>query len=263
MSIETLTSLTQPMTALDPTRFAPQFPGLLGGDAGPTALDLLATTARTGSPVEAGDALRAMDAMIGRGASDQMVASPPSLNPPTLAPAVLTPEAQPASVQPAVVRDGDAAAAVVPVQDYRSAGRIDLTQHEGRGVPPSHTIALHVGKSRAFLMNMMQPIGNNAFSAYRTRHSTFPSLEAANSLVSATLSQGREVSPGVFYREFSSPTGTAAVRRDMIPLIRPQGRVNFEDAYGVLVVTRPDQGMPGGFRVQTAYPTIPFSGARR
>ena len=109
-------------------------------------------------------------------------------------------------------------------------------------------------------MNMMQPLSNSYFSAYRTRHSTFTSLESANALVSATLSRGREVSPGVFYREFSSPTGVAAVRRDMIPLIRPQGRVGFETTYGVLVVTRPDADMPGGWRVQSAYPTIPFSG---
>lgn len=258
MSIDPMTGVSQPLTSLDPGQFAPQFGGLLNGGPAPSSLDLLAATARTGSPVEQGEALRAMDGMIGREASDRLVGSPA-----TMTPAVLTPESTMPAAQPAVVREGDAPAPVQKVQDYRSAGRIDLTQHEGRGIPPSHTIALHVGKSRGFLMAQMQAISNGNFSAYRTRHSTFPSLEAANALVSATLSQGREVSPGVFYREFDRPTGTAAVRRDMVPLFRPQGRIRFEDAYGVLVVTRPNPDMPGGFHVQTAYPTIPFSGARR
>jgi len=145
----------------------------------------------------------------------------------------------------------------------RNAGRIDLRQHEGRGIPPGHTISFHVGKSRAFLMTMMAENRAGWFSAYRTRMSTFRSLQSANALVSATLATGREVSPGVFYREFRSPTGIAAVRRDMVPLIRPQGRVRFETPYGVLVVTRPDTTMPQGFRIHTAYPTIPFSGRGR
>ena len=192
--------------------------------------------ASTGTPVEQGTALRLADEAAGR---------------------------EPAgTARPAVLWSSDPVGGIVRVQDQRSAGRIDLHEHEGRGIPPSHTIALHVGKSRAFLMSMMQPLSNSYLSAYRTRHSTFSTIESANALVSATLSGGREVSPGVFYREFSRPTGTAAVRRDVLPLVRPQGRVSLEAAYGVYVVTRPDTGMPGGWRVQTAYPSIPFSGRR-
>ena len=187
--------------------------------------------------------LRTLDQLIGRSASDELIGQ--------------------ADAQPAVWRPDDSSVRLLAVAGPRDAGRIDLLRHEGRGVPPSHTIAMHVGKSRAFLMAMMQPIEGRFATAYRTRHSTFSSLEAANRLISSTLATGREVEPGVFYKEFSSPTGTAAVRREAIPFVRPQGRVHFETAYGVLVVTKPDANMPGGFRVQTAYPTTPFSGRPR
>lgn len=209
-----------------------------------TALETLIEAARSASPVQAGEAMRALDLMVVRSYADQLAQNP------DLA----------VTAQPAVLTSDQPVAQIIQVQDARTAGRINLLDHEGRGVPPSHTFSLHVGKSRQFLMNMMQPISNGMFSIYKARHSTFTSLESANALVSSTLATGAEVSPGLFYKEFSSPTGTAAVRRDMIPIVRPQGRVNFETAYGVLVVTRPDTGMPGGFRVQTAYPTIPFSG---
>jgi hypothetical protein len=210
----------------------------------PSVIDSLFATARTGTPVDAGQALRALDGLTGRAATADLMLRANGL--PLAQHAILTPN--------------DPVAQVLQVQDTRTAGRINLLEHEGRGMPPSHTISLHVGKSREFLLNMMQPISSSFASAYRTRHSTFTSLEAANALVSSTLATGTEISPGVFYKEFSSPTGTAAVRRDIIPIVRPQGRVGFEAAYGVLVVTRPDSGMPGGFRVQSAYPTIPFSG---
>lgn len=211
-------------------------------------LQALVEKAQGGTPVERGEALQELDGSVGRAGSDALVAGWPEA------------QASDAQTRPAVLSGDDPVGRVIRVQDSRHAGRINLLEHEGRGSPPSHTIALHVGKSRDFLMNMMQPISTSYASAYRTRHSTFSSLESANALVSATLSGGREVSPGVFYREFSSPTGTAAVRRDVLPFVRPQGRVSIETAYGVYVVTRPDTGMPGGWRVQTAYPSIPFSG---
>jgi Bacterial CdiA-CT RNAse A domain len=210
----------------------------------PSVVDSLITTARAGSPVDAGNALRALDSLNGRAITADMMLRDNELP----------------AAQPAILTTDGPVAQVLQVQDARSAGRINLLEHEGRGMPPSHTISLHVGKSREFLLNMMQPLSNSFFSAYRTRHSTFSSLESANALVSATLARGEEVRPGEFYLEFSRPTGTAAVRRDMYPIVRPQGRVSIEAAYGVLVITRPDAGMPGGFRVQTAYPTIPFSG---
>ncbi|HCP66074.1 MAG TPA: hypothetical protein DIU09_15990 [Hyphomonadaceae bacterium] len=138
----------------------------------------------------------------------------------------------------------------------RSLGRINLLEHEKNG---SHTISEHVGKSRAFLMSRMQPIEGPQATAFKTRHSTFSSLEAANALVSSTLATGTEISPNVFYKQFGTPTGTAAVRRNMVPFVAPQGRVDIETAFGVTVFVVRDPTMPNGIRIHTAYPSPPFS----
>jgi len=138
----------------------------------------------------------------------------------------------------------------------RSLGRIDLLEHEKNG---SHTLSEHVGKSREFLMSRMQPIEGPQATAFKTRHSTFSSLEAANALVSSTLATGTELSPNVFYKQFGSPTGTAAVRRNMVPFVAPQGRVDIETTFGVTVFVVPDPTMPNGIRIHSAYPSPPFS----
>ncbi|WP_157893581.1 hypothetical protein [Aquidulcibacter paucihalophilus] len=110
-------------------------------------------------------------------------------------------------------------------------------------------------------MSRMKPIETRQGTAYKTWHSTFSSLDAANALVSSTLATGTETKPGsgTYYKVFGAPTGTAAVRREMVPIFRPEGRVDIETTFGVIVVTRPDPTMPGGIRVHTAYPTVPFS----
>jgi hypothetical protein len=138
----------------------------------------------------------------------------------------------------------------------RSLERINLLEHEKNG---SHTLSEHVGKSREFLMSRMQPIEGPQATAFKTRHSTFSSLEAANALVSSTLATGTELSPNVFYKQFGSPTGTAAVRRNMVPFVAPQGRVDIETTFGVTVFVVPDPTMPNGIRIHSAYPSPPFS----
>lgn len=64
-----------------------------------------------------------------------------------------------------------------------------------------------------------------------------------------------EISPNVFYKQFGSPTGTAAVRRTMVPFVALQGRVDIGIAFGVTVFVVRDPTMPNGIRIHTAYPS--------
>lgn len=91
----------------------------------------------------------------------------------------------------------------------------------------------------------------------RYRDGSFPSIQAASKLVSATISKNPEVvhavATGVVAREFItanflSKTGIEAFRRG--PFEQPYIR----DTFGVGVVIAHDPGSPKGYRIVTAYP---------
>jgi hypothetical protein len=135
---------------------------------------------------------------------------------------------------------------------------IDLQEEEALG---GHTIGAHVGKSDVSLItdvrNTALKSGNLIDFDEGLREGSFPSLEAANKLVNATVAQNQDkvdfVTGGLSPREeldavFGSPTGyeAFAVTGRSTPYIR--------DTYGVRVVIIPDQNSAKGYRVDTAFP---------
>ncbi len=89
------------------------------------------------------------------------------------------------------------------------------------------------------------------------REGSFPSMEAANKLVNATIARNPDkvdkVVNGLSGREdldamFGSPTGSEAYAASerVQPYIRP--------TYGVRVVIVPDRTSARGYRVETAFP---------
>jgi SPP1 gp7 family putative phage head morphogenesis protein len=96
----------------------------------------------------------------------------------------------------------------------------DLAEHEAEG---GHTIALHVGKSEAFLVGMVTvPQARTLFyTVYRWRHGSFSSLAAAERLTNANLSRNADIVNAVaagreedafITSTFSSITGQEAYR---------------------------------------------------
>lgn len=158
----------------------------------------------------------------------------------------------PASARQRLLRDER-----VLVAQFDGRGPIDLRDYEG--VHGGHTIRVHVGKSDAF---MLARVGAAAWhygllSGIMYRSGSFPSLEAANKLVNATLARNRDmvlavaqgIRPDAFITaEFESPTGREAFRRTMFA--QPFMRVTT--GVGILIVHDPD--FPHGFRIVTAYP---------
>ena len=148
----------------------------------------------------------------------------------------------------------------------RTFGFINLLDHEG--VAGGHTISEHVGKTDQFLANRVRAYGIPRFyNVFRESHSTFTSLQAANSLVSSTLSANYAVITAwlkgersflVVRKEFGSITGrgafrnTGGARSGRGPVPRLQFR-NYS-AVRVLIVRYPS--MPHGFRVHTAFPSL-------
>ena len=135
---------------------------------------------------------------------------------------------------------------------------IDLQEEEALG---GHTIGAHVGRSESSLLSDIREIalsaGNAIDFANGLREGSFPSLEAANKLVNATVAQNQDkvdlVTGGLSPREeldavFGSPTGYEAFVRTgrSTPYIR--------DTYGVRVVIIPDRNSAKGYRVDTAFP---------
>jgi hypothetical protein len=135
---------------------------------------------------------------------------------------------------------------------------VDLAEEEARG---GHAIGAHVGRSEISLLAEVTLIAQGAGDAIDfvkgLREGSFPSLEAANKLVNATIAQNQAkialVVSGLSPRqqldaEFDSPTGYEAFQRTghSAPYIRP--------TYGVRVVIVPDKTSPKGYRVDTAFP---------
>lgn len=144
--------------------------------------------------------------------------------------------------------------------------RIDVREHEGRN--GGHTIAEHVGRSDEYLLARVR--GERGPDLIRRRDGSFPSIEAANKLVSATLSSSK-VQPGEILSnrelvgrvargedngafvtlEFDSKTGREAyaASKTSQPFLR--------DTYGVGVVIVRDKKDLNGFSVFDAYPRNP------
>ena len=136
----------------------------------------------------------------------------------------------------------------------------DLSVHEAGG---GHTIALHVGKSDAFLIGSVStPRGRTLFaSLYRWRHGTFPSLEAAQRLTNSNLARNldvvNEVASGRLGRafitsDFGSITGFEAYRTTQ----RASSPIRLRRTFGVGTVIEHAPDMPDGFIIITSYPRI-------
>jgi SPP1 gp7 family putative phage head morphogenesis protein len=136
----------------------------------------------------------------------------------------------------------------------------DLSVHEFGG---GHTIALHVGKSEAFLIGSVSTSrGRTLFaSLYRWRHGTFPSLEAAQRLTNSNLARNagvvNEVASGRLRRafitsDFSSVTGFEAYRTTQ----RASSPIRLRQTFGVGTVIEYAPDMPDGFIIITSYPRV-------
>ncbi len=144
--------------------------------------------------------------------------------------------------------------------------RIDLREHEGRN--GAHPITEHVGKDDAYLLARVR--GERGPYLIRKRVGSFPSLEAANKLVSATLaSTERGKGQALSNRERVELVARGEVGGDFITLefSKQTGREAFapselaepylRDTYGVGVVIVHDETSKTGFTVFNAYPRNP------
>jgi hypothetical protein len=135
---------------------------------------------------------------------------------------------------------------------------VDLLEERELG---GHAIEGHV-TSRQSVVNAVQSsidyARRNGDSTTDMRQSSFSSLEAANKLVNATISEHPDqvtrvvsgLSPKeTLHSEFGSPTGFEAFARN------ENSRVILSDTYAVRVVIVPDGRIAKGFRVDTAFPT--------
>ena len=131
-----------------------------------------------------------------------------------------------------------------------------MTDEEAAG---GHTIAEHVGKSDAYLLRRMQTerLQTGFFTLARQRVGSFPSLEAANKLVSATLAQNSvvvdQVASGALQgafitATFDSPTGREAYASS------PRSEPYIRETFGVGASIVHDPAFPRGFRVVSSYP---------
>ena len=136
----------------------------------------------------------------------------------------------------------------------------DLSVHEAGG---GHTIALHVGKSEAFLIGSVStPRGRTLFfSLYRWRHGTFPSLEAAQKLTNSNLAQNSEIVNAVARGElpdafvtstFNSVTGTEAYKITQ----RTSSPVRVRRTFDVGTFIRHAPEMPDGLDRKSTYPRV-------
>jgi Bacterial CdiA-CT RNAse A domain len=135
---------------------------------------------------------------------------------------------------------------------------VDLLEERELG---GHAIEGHVTSRQAVVNSVRDGIdyaSRNGDSTADMRESSFTSLEAANKLVNATISdhpdQVNRVVTGlspreILHSEFNSPTGFEAYAKN------ETSRVILSDTYAVRVVIVPDGRVAKGFRVDTAFPT--------
>lgn len=134
----------------------------------------------------------------------------------------------------------------------------DLQEHEANG---GHAIALHVGKSEAYLLRAVRidQAPGLFVSQFRRRHGSFPSLQAAQRLTNSNLSQNaltvNAVATGQIRRAFitstfSSVTGIEAYRTGP----RASAPVIVRRTFGVGTVIEHAPDMPNGFIIITSYP---------
>ena len=135
---------------------------------------------------------------------------------------------------------------------------VDLLEEEAEG---GHTISVHVGKGPEELKARVRAtIAEGTYSSedrQRIRSGSFPSVEAANKLVNATISANKDIVDGIasgvldaqrIEKEFGRVTGIEAYALSL----NAQPRVRDTTAVGVFV--RRDTSSPNGFRVISAYP---------
>ncbi len=165
----------------------------------------------------------------------------------------------PSSSQPGQVISDAKPGVQVAAGTGRSGYPIDLQEEEQRG---GHTIEEHVGKSAEYLLSRLrdevlriQTLGDTAQGL--TAQGSFPSLEAANKLVNATVAKNQDtvemVATGAllgaqFDADFPSPTGYEAYART------ERSQPYIRETYGVHVVIVHDRNSANGYRVFTAFP---------
>jgi hypothetical protein len=153
------------------------------------------------------------------------------------------------------------------IQVAQAPGRpgypIDLTEDEApRGI--GHTIRDHVGKSEGYLLTGVREAAAHAKEQgdifEGLKEGSFPSLEAANKLVSAAISQNQtkvdlvinDQTPGQqFDAWFPSPTGYEAYAKN------ERSQPYIRATYGVHVVIVRDRASTKGYQVYTAFPINP------
>jgi hypothetical protein len=135
---------------------------------------------------------------------------------------------------------------------------VDLLQERALG---GHAIETHLRSRESVVNDVRGTIDyarRNGDPTDDVRQSSFTSLEAANKLVNATISEHPEQvnrvvnglsSRETLHSEFSAPTGFEAYARN------ERSAVVLSDTYAVRVVIVPDGRVAKGFRVDTAFPT--------
>lgn len=142
---------------------------------------------------------------------------------------------------------------------YRPEKRpVDLLEERARG---GHAVERHVGRSDESLLNSLREtlssMGWKGDLGGGLRDGSFPSLEAANKLVNATIARNPDkvdkVVNGLSGKEnldalFGSPTGSEAYAAS------ERAQVYIRPTYGVRVVIVRDRTSARGYRVETAFP---------
>lgn len=159
----------------------------------------------------------------------------------------------------------DDESAIQPAQYREGSDLVDLREEEPKG---GHAIRDHVSKSDNYLLSRARDLQQMA----RDRNNevdpdkkytggvaagTFPSLDAANRLVNATIAANRDqveaVESGVsggaqIELQSSAPTGTEA----FAPSLRSQPYIR--DTYATRVIIARDPSSDRGWRIETAFP---------
>lgn len=145
------------------------------------------------------------------------------------------------------------------IEDVAEPGshRVEL---QNEGVGGRHAIDEHVGKSESYLLHRIQTsrIKGLFLTVGLQSAGSFPSLEAANKLVSSTIAgnweeivqfiHGPASRSRAFDSFFASPTGYEAYANS------GNSQPYMRDTYGTRVVIAQDPTSPRGYRIVTAFP---------